>query len=54
MKTMNLKITENELLDNLMFTKDQIHKGFLKLKKYNYFPDEIDELITSFNSIAIA
>ena len=37
-----LKITENELLEELMFSRDQILKGFSKLKQYNYFPNDID------------
>ena len=52
-KNHELKITENELLDELSFSKDQIYKGFSKLKQYKYFPDEIDELITSFKEMAI-
>ena len=47
-KNHELKITENELLEELMFTRAQIEKGFSKLKQYNYFPDEIDDLIKEF------
>ena len=50
----NHKLNENELLEELMFTRIQILKGFSKLKQYNYFPNDIDNLILDFKDMKIA